>query len=171
MKINSIINTTIKSIGSKKTTSTNPFEHNNFSGNAFKGSVLPFADVFQAIKPVEAPKPNKMKMIAGAVLSAVTDFKVRMGQPIALFAQKVREGIANGINRVRVARNTFREMGKNFQGRIAQMFDHKPNVADVNTPKVLNMRHITKDAPVQDLKATWIAENANVAKESGKAVA
>jgi len=174
MEINSIMSTTLSSVGlKKKTTSTNPFEKNSFKGRTFKGSVLPFADVFQAIKPVQTPKPNKLKMMAGSVIAAVVDFKTRLGQPIALFAQKVREHIAHGIDTVRNAKNSIKEMGRTVQDRISQVFEvHKPEPLPV-TPeaKILDLKHINKDASVKDLKATWIALNEKVTKETGKAAA
>ena len=181
MEINSISNSSISSVRlNKRATSTNPFEKNSFKGRTFKGSVLPFADVFQAIKPVTAPKPNKLKMIAGSVIGAVVDFKTRLTQPIALFASKVRERIAQGVDSVRHgldsvknAGSAIKEMGKNMHGRIAQVFDfHKvepePVLPEV---KILDLKHINSKASVKDLKATWIAENEKISKESGKAVA
>ncbi len=174
MEISSIMSNTLSAVGmKKKSTSTNPFEKNSFRGKAFGGSVLPFADVFQAIKPIEAPKPNKMKMMAGAVISAVVDFKTRLTQPIALFASKVRESIARGVDSVRNAKNSIAEMGKSMQGRISQVFEwHKPEPEPVKSgARILDLKHINEHASIKDLKATWVAENEKLSKESGKAVA
>lgn len=180
MEINSISNSISSVRLNKRATSTNPFEKNSFKGRTFKGSVLPFADVFQAIKPVTAPKPNKVKMIASSVIGAVVDFKTRLTQPIALFASKVRERIAQGVDSVRHgiesakhAGSTIKAMGKNMQGRISQVFDfHKPDPEPVVPGvKILDLKHISPKAAVKDLKATWIAENEKISKESGKAVA
>ena len=173
MEISSIMTNTLSNVGLKrKSTSTNPFEKNSFKGRTFKGSVLPFADVFQAIKPLETAKPNKVKMMAGAVIAAVTDFKTRLGQPIALFAHKVRESIAHGVDSVRNAKNSIKEMSKSVHEKISHVLDfHKPEAEIATGPKILDLKHINKDASVKDLKATWVALNEKVTKESGKVAA
>lgn len=173
MEIKAIVGAKFGTLSSRKTTSTNPFEKTSFKGKAFGGNVLPFADVFQAIKPIESPKPHKLKMISGAVIGAVVDFKTKLTQPIALFASKVRENIAHGIDRVKDAKNSIISMSRDVHGRIAQVFDwhkleNKPNIG----PKVLSMRHINEKASVQDLRATWVAANAiKLSNEGRKAVA
>ena len=74
------------------------------------------------------------------------------------------------------AKNSITEMGKNMHSRIAQMFDWN-KVAEDNKEnvKILSMRHINNKASVKDLKATWLAENAEIKakemNEAGKAVA
>ncbi|MBO6271398.1 hypothetical protein J6O48_01310 [bacterium] len=173
MEIKSIVGARLGSLTFNKSTSTNPFERTSFKGKAFGGSVLPFADVFQKIKPVEIQKPNKIKMVSGAVIGAIVDFKTRLTQPIALFASRVRQNIALGIDRVREMKNSMIAMGKNMHGRIAQVFDwHKVEEPTVSGAKILSLKHINEKAPVHDLKATWIAENEKIASKSeGKAVA
>ena len=175
MGIKAIMGAQFGALSLKKTTSTNPFEHNSFKGKSFTGSVLPFADVFQSIKPVEA-KPSKMKMVSSAVVGAVSNFKTKLTQPIINFANNVKETVAHGVEAMKSAKNSITEMGKNMHSRIAQMFnwnkvaeDNKENV------KILSMRHINNKASVKDLKATWLAENAEIKakemNEAGKAVA
>ena len=173
MEIKSIVGARLGSLTFNKSTSTNPFERTSFRGKAFGGNVLPFADVFQAIKPMEVAKPNKLRMISGAVIGAIVDFKTRLTQPIALFANRVRQNIAHGMDLVREARNSMIAMGKNMRGRISQVFDwHKLEEPPIDGVKILSLKHINEKVPVQDLKATWIAENAKIASKSeGKAVA
>lgn len=175
MGIKAIMGAPFGALSLKKTTSTNPFEHNSFKGKSFTGSVLPFTDVFQSIKPAEV-KPNKMKMISGAVVGAVSNFKTRLTQPVINFANHVKERLANGVNAVKNAGNTIAEMSKNMQSRISHVFDwNKAAEENKDGIKILSMKQINNKASVKDLKATWIAENtqmlANEAKETGKAAA
>lgn len=176
MEIKSIVGAKLGSLSLNRSTSTNPFDKTSFRGKAFSGSVLPFADVFQAIKPVTTEKPNKVKMIAGAVIGAVVDFKTKLTQPIALFAQKVRERIAHGIDAVKNAKNSLVELHHNVHEKIANAIDRlkvkpkEPEVVDEGA-KVLSIKNINEHARVQDLKATWIHENEKITQEEGKAVA
>lgn len=175
MGIKAIMGAQFGALSLKKTTSTNPFEHNSFKGKSFTGSVLPFADVFQSIKPVEE-KPNKIKMVSSAVIGAVSNFKTKLTQPIVNFANNVKETVAHGMEMMKSAKNSIAEMSKNMHNRITQMFDWN-KVAEDNkeTTKILSMRHINNKASVKDLRATWLAENAEIKtkkmKEVGKAVA
>lgn len=174
MGIKAIMGAKLGSLSLRRTTSTNPFEHNSFRGKSFGGSVLPFADVFQSIKPVE-PKTSKIKMISGSVIGAVSSFKTRLTQPIIDFAHNVSEKVANGIQAVKNARNTIVEAGKSIPARITGLFEHnKPIAENKDIPKILSIKHINNKASIQDLKATWIAENELIAKgieEAGKVAA
>ena len=117
MGIKAIMGAQFGALSLKKTTSTNPFEHNSFKGKSFTGSVLPFADVFQSIKPVEA-KPSKMKMVSSAVVGAVSNFKTKLTQPIINFANNVKETVAHGVEAMKSAKNSITEMGKNMHSRL-----------------------------------------------------
>lgn len=177
MEIKSIVGTRLGALTFNRSTSTNPFEKTNFKGRTFKGSVLPFADVFQAIKPVQQPKPNKLAMVAGAVISAVVDFKTRLTQPIAMFAQRVRTNIARGVESMKNARNSIVEYGRNvhekMHEKVAHVFERfdKAGEPTADGAIILNMKHINEKASLKDLKATWVAENAKIVSEEGKAVA
>jgi hypothetical protein len=135
---------------------------------------LPFADVFQAIKPAQ-PKPNKLKMVSGAVIGAIVDFKTRLTQPIALFAHKVRENIARGVESMKNARNSIVEYGKNLHERVhekvAHVFERHEKIGEPSPDGaiILNMKHINEKASVKDLKATWVAENAKLSEEGKEA--
>ena len=166
MEIKSIVGSRLGSLTINRSTSTNPFEKASFKGRTFKGSVLPFADVFQAIKPVETVKPNKIKMIAGAVVSAVVDFKTRVTQPIVNFANHVkesvahvREHIANGVDSIKNAKNSIVEMGRSVKDKVAHAFEEKVGEPGPDGAMILNMKHINEHASLKDLKATWVAEN------------
>ena len=65
MEIKSIVGARLGSLSLKRSTSTNPFDKTSFRGKTFSGSVLPFADVFQKIKPVE---DIELKMVFLTVL-------------------------------------------------------------------------------------------------------
>jgi len=172
MEIKAVVGSRLGSLTFNRSTSTNPFEKTSFRGKTFKGSALAFSDVFQAIKPVE--KPNKLKMVTGAVIGAIVDFKTRLTQPIALFAHKVRENIARGVESVRNTKNSIVEMSKNMHERVtekvASVFSRKPKVEEPvsDVAVVLDMKHINEKAHVRDLKATWVAENERIAKEDRK---
>lgn len=170
MKIDSIIGAKFGTLSTNRTTSTNPFEKTSFQGRAFKGSALPFADVFQAIKPPQAQevKPNKMVMVAGAVAGAIANLKTNITQPVKLFAQKVKANFAHGIEVVKNAKNSVVEWHKNLHERIVNAFDwHKVEEPVSGEAKILSLKHINEKAPVKDLKATWIAENAKISSEEG----
>lgn len=173
MGIKAIMGAQFGTLSLKKTTTTNPFEHNAFKGKSFTASVLP-TDLFQSIKVVDT-KPNKIKMISSAVIGSVTNFKTRLSESVVNFANNVKERISQGVEAVRSAKNNITEMGKNMQNRISQVFDwHKAAEENNNMPKILSARHINSKASVRDLEATWIAENEMIAKnadESRKAVA
>lgn len=174
MGIKAIMGAKLGSLSLKRTTSTNPFEHNSFRGKSFGGSVLPFADVFQSIKPVE-PKTSKIKMISGSVIGAVSSFKTRLTQPIIDFAHNVSEKVAVGIQAVKNARNSIVEAGKNIHGKISSVFEHN-RIAEESKdiPKILKIKKINNKASIQDLRATWLAENEIIAKgveEAGKVAA
>ena len=178
MEIKSIVGTRLGSLTFNRSTSTNPFEKTSFKGKAFKGSVLPFADVFQSIKPVETVKPNKLKMVAGAVISAVVNFKSRLTQPVVKFANyikerygQVKEHIAHGVDSIKNAKNSIVEKGKSIRDRVAQAFEEKVGEPGPDGTTILNMKHINEYAPVKDLKATWIAENEKLLSNEGKAAA
>ncbi|MCD8377822.1 MAG: hypothetical protein LUB59_03440 [Candidatus Gastranaerophilales bacterium] len=174
MGIKSIMGAQLGALSFRRTTTTNPFEHNSFRGKSFTGSVLPFADVFQAIKPVEA-KPDKLKMISGAVIGAVSNFRTRITQPVINFANSVKETVLSGVNTFKSAGNTIAEMGKNVQNRVSHIFDSGKAAEETKEGvRVLSMKQINNKASVQDLKAAWIAENGNTVSneiKSGKAAA
>ncbi len=169
MGIKAIMGAGFGTLSLRKTTSTNPFEHHSFKGKAFCGSALPFTDVFQSIKPVE-PKSNKLKMMAGTVVTAVSTFKSRLLAPVVKFANNVKTTWNNGIEAMKSAGNTIAEMGRNVQGRISGVFEHNKIVEEnKDVPKILSMKHINEKASVKDLKATWIAENElMISKESNE---
>ena len=172
MKIDSIIGAKFGTLSTRKTTSTNPFETNSFKGKAFGGSVLPFADVFQAIKPIEAPKPSKMAMVAGAVANVVSGFRTRVTEPVKQFAHNVREHLALGIDKIKNVKVSLVEMKNNLKDRITQVFDwHKVEEPKLGEARILSLKHINEKAEVKDLKATWLSENAKFSNEEGKAVA
>lgn len=183
MEIKSIVGAKLGSLSLNRSTSTNPFDKTSFRGKAFSGSVLPFADVFQKIKPVEQ-KPSKIAMVSGAVISAVTSFKSRITEPVIAFAHRVKEGVLHGVDAVRnakesaketllSAKNSWLEMHRSVQERISQVFEwHKLPEAEPETgAKILSLKHINEKASVQDLKATWVHENEKLSLEEGKVVA
>ena len=143
----------------RKSTSTNPFEHNSFSGKVFKGSVLPFADVFQTNKVKEA---SKIKMMSASVVAAVSNFGHRISQPIVNFAKNVKAGIDNTIIAIKSVPQKVSEIGKNVSKKIAETINIEkihPKEENVNSVKVLNMHQINTKASIADLKSTWIEEN------------
>ena len=144
----------------RKSTSTNPFEHNSFSGRVFKGSVLPFADVFQTNKVKEA---SKLKMMSASVVAAVSNFGHRISQPIVNFAKNVKAGINNTISAIKSVPQKVNEISKNVSNKISESLNleklhlHKEEAKD--SVKVLNMHQINTKASVADLKNTWLEEN------------
>ena len=174
MEIKAIIGAKFGTLSLKKTTSTNPFDTMNFKGRTFKGSALPFADVFQAIKPVTAPKPNKLKMISASVIGAAVDFRMRLHQPIALFVNNVRQNIERGMAIVQRAKlsmynsgHSFIEMNKNLYGKISNVFS-KPKLKlpePSDEIKILTLKHINEHASVRDLRATWLHINETALKK------
>ena len=191
MEIKSIVGARLGSLSLKRSTSTNPFDKTSFRGKTFSGSVLPFADVFQKIKPVEDAKPSKLARVSGAVIGAVSSFRTRITEPVIAFAHRVKDGISNGIDAVKNvgisaketilsaknsivnAKNSLVEMHKNLQDRISQVFDwHKVSEPEVDgVAKVLSIKNINEHASVKDLKATWLSENAKITESEAKAVA
>ena len=167
MEIKAILGAKLSALKINRKTSTNPFEHNSFKGKSFTGSVLPFADVFQSMKPIEQ-KPSKIKMISGAVVGAINNFKTNLTQPVIKFANNVKEKFQNGIEAMRATKNSIAEMGRNMQDRISSVF-HSHSVEKLeenNVPKILSKKHINNQASVQDLRTTWLAENAKIALEN-----
>lgn len=165
MEIKSILGAKLGSLSISRKTSTNPFEHNSFKGKSFTGSVLPFADVFQAIKPIEQ-KPSKIKMVTSAVVGAINNFKTSITQPIVRFAHNVKETFYNGIEAMRATKNSITEMGRNVQDRISSVFHAHNKIEETGMPKILNIKHINNQAPVEDLRTTWMAENAKISLEN-----
>lgn len=155
----------------RKSTSTNPFENNSFSGRVFKGSVLPFADVFQSNKVKEA---SKLKMMSASVVSAISNFGHKISQPIVNFAKNVKAGINNTIAAVKALPQKVNEIGKNFSQKISESLHidklHKEEAKD--GVKILNMREINTKASIADLKSTWLEENKlELAKKTSKEAA
>lgn len=138
-----------------KTAATNPFKHNTFKENSFKNNSLPFADVFQAIKPVEEAKPGKMEMLAKTALE--------IKEKVVGFAADIKEKVSSGIKNAGETLN-------NAKNKVSRIFDFNNKTDD--TKKVLSMKEINNKASVEDLRAAWVAENAAVdADRTGKAVA
>ena len=166
MEIKSILGSKLGSLSIHRKTSTNPFEHNSFKGKSFTGSVLPFADVFQSIKPIEQ-KPSKIKMVTSAVVGAINNFKTSITQPIVKFAHNVKETFHNGIEAMKSTKNSIAEMGRNVQDKISSVFHSHTEIAEeVGAPRILKMKHINNQASVQDLRTTWMAENSKISLEN-----
>lgn len=163
MEIKKILGAKLGTLNIKKT-STNPFENINFKGKSFTGNVLPFADVFQSIKPM-AEKPNKIKMISGAVVGAINNFKTSITQPIVKFAHNVKETFHNGIEAMKNTRNTIAEMGRSVHDKISGVF-HSHSVEEISGPQILSAKKINNKARVEDLRTTWLAENAKISLEN-----
>lgn len=146
--------------------STNPFEHNNFSGRVFKGSILPI-DVFQNAKKVN--QPNKLKMMSASVVSAVSNFGHKIFQPVVNLAKKVKATINNTVTSIKSLPQRVNEIGHNMSQKISETL--KPHKTEEHT-EVLSMKHINTNASVEDLKLTWQEENRlEMAKKSVKEAA
>lgn len=155
MEIKLNIGSKIPNLLSRKT-STNPFDNVSFTGRPFGANALPFADVFQTIKPIEH-RPNKLKMISGAVIGAMNRFRDEFQPPIARFAHEIRQRISNGILAIKSTGNALVQMNRIAFSRFDEMIH--PQRFDT-FPHVLKPNHISPRASVQDLRATWIAQNA-----------
>lgn len=166
---------TVKSPFVKRSTSTNPFEHNSFSGKVFKGSVLPFADVFQTTN--KAKEASKLKMMSASVISAVSNFGHRISQPIVNFARKVKAGINNTVATIKSIPQRVNEIGHNMSQKISDSLHiHKETPKEETGVKegvkILSLKQITPKASVEDLKSTWLEETKlEIAKKSSKEVA
>lgn len=161
MKIKSIganIAQKISAPFNKKNVSTNPFENNVVSGHAFKSSVLPFADVFQS----HSLKTNKLKMISGSVVSAVSNFGHKVSQPIVDFAHNVKMSISNTVNSIKSIPARVVSVRKNMSEKISNVWNnnwsHREDKID-NAVHILSLKKINEKASVADLKATWLNEN------------
>ena len=69
---------------------------------------------------------------------------------------------------MRATKNSIAEMGRNVQDKISSVF-HSHNIEhleEANGPKILATKHINNKASVQDLRSTWLAENAKISLES-----
>lgn len=155
------IATKVASPFTRKSTSTNPFEHNSFSGRVFKGSALISADLFQTKKVKEA---SKLKMMSASVVAAVSNFGHKISQPIVNFARNVKAGINNTILAIKSVPQKVNEIGKNVSNKISENLEklhvhkeHKEEAKDA--VKILNMHQISTKASVADLKSTWLEEN------------
>lgn len=151
---------TIKNPFMPKSTSTNPFENNSFSGTPFKGSVLPFADVFQK-KINNTNKVSKLKMMSASVIGAVSNFGHKLTQPLVNFARNVKSRINNTVATIKTLPEKFGKIKEVVSEKISEKLSlnllHKEEIS--NTPKILDMKHINTKANVSDLKATWLEEN------------
>ena len=171
MGIKAIVGAKLGTLTVNKSTCTNPFEKNVFKGKSFEGSVLPFADLFQKIKPpsAEAPKPTKMEMVAGAVAGAISGFKSRVTEPVVAFANKVRESVSLGIDKVshkvNNLKNSIVDMKNSMKERLVQFYEHlqPEDPLTEDGARILSLKHIDETASVKDLKATWLAENEKIA--------
>lgn len=155
----------------RQTVSSNPFENNSFSGKVFKGSVLPFADVFQRTNAVK--QENKLKMVTGSVIAAVSNFGHKVYQPIVNFAKNVKARVNNTIAAIKSLPQRVNELGRDMSQKLTEKLHlnklHKEEAKD--SVKVLNMREINTKASIDDLKNTWLEENKlelskNIAKEA-----
>lgn len=180
MNIKSLVGMRLGLTGLNRSTSTNPFDNIGLRGRTFRGNALPFADVFQSIKPVQPPKPNHLKIVSASVIGAMVALKTRLYQPISLFANQVRQNIARGMAIVHEAGKSFYSIGntitglnKDLSGRISKIFRRKETlpIENDNVAKILKLKNINKNASVSDLRATWIHENAKIQNSNGKAVA
>lgn len=157
----------------RKSTSTNPFEHNSFQGKVFKGSVLTFADLFQK-NTNTVKETSKLKMMSASVVSAVSNFGHKISQPIVNFARNVKAGFNNTIVAIKALPHKVNEIGKNVSQKISESLHldkiHKEEAKD--GIKVLSMREINTKASIADLKSTWIEENKlELAKKAPKEAA
>ena len=155
----------------QKSTSSNPFENNSFSGRVFKGSVLLNADTFQ-MKAVA--QKNKLKMMSGSVMTAVSNFGHKMFQPVVNFAKNVKTRINNTITAIKSLPQKVNEIGHNMSQKISESLNlnriHKEEAKD--SIRVLNMREINTKASVENLKSTWLEENKlEMAKATSKEAA
>lgn len=168
MEIKPIMNVRFGTLSNKTSKVTNPFERNNFKGRAFTGNALPFADVFQSIKPV-SQKQNKLKLLSGSVMSAMSSFKTKVSEPISEFTNNIKETFTRGVESVRSAKSVLCETGKNIKNKITQVFEFNKTPVENNTgTKILTTKQINNKASVEDLRAAWIAENIKT-DEVGKA--
>lgn len=165
MEIKSILGAKLGSLSISRKTCTNPFENNSFKGKSFTGSVLPFADVFQSIKPIEQ-KTSKIKMVSSAVVGAINNFKTSITQPIVKFAHNVKETFHNGIEAMKATKNSIAEMGRNVQDKISSVFHSHENIEVTGAPRILSGKHINNQARIEDLRSTWLAENAKISLEN-----
>lgn len=156
----------------QKSTSSNPFENNSFSGKVFKGSVLLNADTFQ-MKAVE--HKNKLKMMSGSVIAAVSNFGHKISQPIVNLARNVKAGMNNAVTAIKSLPQKVNEIGHNMSQKISEKLHldkihHKEEAKD--SVKVLSMREINTKASIEDLKSTWLEENKlEMAKATSKEAA
>lgn len=179
MGIKAIVGAKLGALTLNKSTCTNVFEKHQFKGKSFEGSVLPFADVFEKIKPptLETEKPSKLKMVAGAVAGAVEGFRTKITEPVSALVNRVKEnisvGVENGLNKVKEVKNSLAEMRNGMKERLSHLFEKRTTeeTASSEGAKIIKLKHINETVPVKDLEATWIAENEKIALNERKAVA
>lgn len=156
----------------QKSTSSNPFENNSFSGKVFKGSVLLNADTFQMKATAQK---NKLKMMSGSVISAVSNFGHKISQPIVNLARNVKAHYNNAVTAIKSLPQRVNEIKHNMSQKISESLNmnkimHKEENKDA--VKVLNMREINTKASIEDLKSTWLEENKiEMAKNTSKEAA
>lgn len=153
----------------QKSTSTNPFEHNSFSGKAFKNSVLPFADVFQSNKVKET---SKLRMMSASVVSAVSNFGHRISQPMVNFARNVKARVNDTVSAIKALPQKVNELGHNMSQRISESLHMHHKEESKEGVKILSMKQINTKASVEDLASTLREEiRLEMAKKSAKEVA
>ena len=149
-----------------KSTSTNPFENNSFSGRTFNKSVLPFADVFQ--NTAKKNEVSKLKMMSASVVSAVSNFKQRLTQPIIDFAHNVKARVNNTVSAIKSLPQRIVAAKNDLSLKISEKLNlYKPaehKVAEDSGVKLLSLKEINTKARIVDLKHTWLEENKNIAK-------
>ena len=139
---------------SRNITTPNPFKYSNFEGNS-----LPFADVFDGF---EQKKVNKLKMISSSVAGSMTKMKSLLPESIVNFVNRVRGGISRAWN---YAKNTnisdiagIKNISEAWNNTMSMdVADIGKGLADKWNSLISSVHHnkITKDTPVQDLKAMW----------------
>ena len=174
MNIKSIVQKKFGSVSQNLKTSTNPLENAGVKEKSFSGSVLPFADVFQSIKPAPFLKFNGLRKASETFKHTLKGFKSRTTEPIALFANSVRENIESGmaiLQRTRLlmynsARSFVafnRNLFGNFKGLFIRPMTQSPEFD--NQVTILSNKKINKHASVKDLRNTWINRNEKLTNE------
>jgi len=142
-----------------KSTSSNPFEHNTFSGKVFKGSALPFADLFE--KKAVIKEQSKLKMMSGSVIAAVSNFGHKVSQPIVNFTRNVKLKVNNAVSAIKALPQRVSEIGRDMSQKMSEKLrlDKLRKEEAKDGIKILSMREINTKASIENLKNTWLEEN------------